>query len=307
MFIADAHCDTLYAMALEGTKPEDCVVTPQRLAAGGVGLQTFALFCGKHGTAGTAYSDAQAMLKVVDRAGVPILTGDLPDAPPASPTGVFSCEGGEMLEGSLKRFYEFQNPLRLRMIALTWNFENEIGHPAVEGPKGGLKPFGFELLKAMDAEGVLPDASHLNEAGFWDICEHAALPPIASHSDCRWLCDVPRNLNKDQVRAIVQRGGFIGVNFYSRFLCEEGNATLDDVVRHIDEMCELGAEHVLGFGSDFDGISAWPEGLAHPGDFVNLIDALRRRGYTESQIEGFAGMNLWRLLKKAEAVRPSRL
>ena len=208
-----------------------------------------------------------------------------------------------MLEGSLARFHEFQDALRLRMIALTWNFENEIGHPAAEGPEGGLKPFGLELLKAMDAEGVLADVSHLNEAGFWDICEHTALPPIASHSDCRWLCDVPRNLRKEQVKAIVERGGFIGVNFYSRFLREDGGATLDDVVRHVDEMCALGAEHVLGFGSDFDGISAWPEGLAHPGDFPNLLDALRRRGYTEAQLEGFAGLNLWNVLKRAEGAR----
>lgn len=303
MFIADAHCDTLYAIAIEKTRPEDCVVTPGRLAAGGVGLQTFALFTGKHGPAGMPYADAQAMLAVVDKVGVPILTGDLPDAPPEVPTGVFSCEGGEMFEGSLARLEEFQQRLRLRMIALTWNFENEIGHPACEGPKGGLKPFGLELLKAMDREGILPDASHLNEAGFWDICEHAALPPIASHSNCRWLCDVPRNLRKEQVRAIIERGGFIGINFYGNFLSEGGTATMDDVVRHIDALCEMGAEDVIGFGSDFDGIDVWPEGLAHPGEFGNVLDALRRRGYSEAMLEKLAGLNLWNLLKRAEAAR----
>lgn len=303
MFIADAHCDTLYAIAIEKTRPEDCVVTPARLAAGGVGLQTYALFCGKHGPTGTPYADAQAMLGVVEKVGVPILTGDLPDVPPQTPTGIFSCEGGEMLEGSLARLEEFQQRLRLRMIALTWNFENEIGHPAAEGPKGGLKPFGFELLRAMDREGILPDASHLNEAGFWDICERAALPPIASHSNCRWLCDVPRNLRKEQVRAIIERGGYIGINFYSCFLHESGKATMDDVVRHIDALCEMGAEDVIGFGSDFDGIEVWPEGLSHPGEFGNLLDALRRRGYTEATLTKLAGLNLWNLLKRAEAAR----
>jgi len=303
MFIADAHCDTLYAIAIENTRPENCVVTPRRMAAGGVGLQTFALFCGKHGPAGTPYADAQAMLRVVPQAGVPMLTGDLPDAPPAEPTGVFSCEGGEMLEGSLERFHEFQRKLRLRMIALTWNFENEIGHPAKEGPEGGLKPFGLDLLKAMDAEGVLADVSHLNEAGFWDVCEHTALPPIASHSDCRWLCDVPRNLWKEQARAIIERGGFIGVNFFSDFLRQDGGATLEDAVRHVDALMELGGEDVVGFGSDFDGIDRWPEGLGHPGEFPNLLNALRARGYTQAQLEKLAGLNLWNLLKRAEAVR----
>ena len=300
MFIADAHCDTLYAIAIDHKEPGNCVVTSERLAAGGVGLQTFALFAGRDGTRGTPYADGVAMLAAAPRVGVPMLTGDLPEEPPTAPAGIISCEGGEMLEGSLERLEEFHSKARLRMIALTWNFENEIGHPAKEGPKGGLKPFGFELLRAMDERGILADTSHLNEAGFWDVCERSALPPIASHSDCRWLCDVPRNLRKEQVKALVDRGGFIGVNFYSNFLREDGHATLDDVVRHIDALCELGAEHILGFGSDFDGIEAWPEGLGHPGEFGNLLDALRRRGYGEALLEDIAGMNLWRLLKRAE-------
>ena len=240
------------------------------------------------------------MLAAAPRVGVPMLTGDLPAQPPTEPAGIISCEGGEMLEGSLARLDEFHAQARLRMIALTWNFENEIGHPAKEGPEGGLKPFGFELLREMDRRGILPDVSHLNEAGFWDVCEKSALPPIASHSDCRWLCDVPRNLRKEQVKALVDRGGFIGVNFYGFFLKEDGRATMDDVVRHIDQMCELGAEHILGFGSDFDGIETWPEGLGNPADFPNLLDALRRRGYGEALLEDMAGMNLWRLLKRAE-------
>ena len=300
MFTADAHCDTLYEIALCHTAPEQCVVTAERLAAGSVGLQTFALFAGKHGTQGTAYQDGLDMLAAVPRLGVPVLTGDLPDDPPAVPTGILSCEGGEMLEGSLNRFDEFMAKARLRMIALTWNFENEIGYPAVGGEKKGLKPFGFELVRAMDAAGVRADVSHLNEAGFWDLMEKAELSPIASHSDCRWLCDVPRNLTRDQVRALIQRNGYIGINFYSNFLRADGPATLDDVVRHIDQICELGGERVLGFGSDFDGIERWPEGLANPADFPTVLDALRRRGYSETTLEGIAGLNLWRVLKESE-------
>ena len=90
------------------------------------------------------------------------------------------------------------------------------------------------------------------------------------------------------------------MNFYGYFLKEDGRATMDDVVRHIDALCELGAEKVVGFGSDFDGIEVWPDGLAHPGEFGNLLDALRRRGYGEALLEDMAGMNLWRLLKRAE-------
>ena len=300
MFVADAHCDTLYQIAIKGTRPNRCVVTPGRLEAGGVGLQTFALFAGREGPKGTPYADGLAMLAAASWLNAPMLTGALPDLPPQKPMGIFSCEGGEMLEGSLERLAEFQQAARLRMIALTWNFENEIGHPAAKGAKPGLKPFGMKLLAAMDRYGILADVSHLNEAGFWDVCEHTSLPPIASHSDCRWLCDVPRNLKRDQVRAIIDRGGFIGINFYSDFLRADGPATLDDVVRHIDALCELGGEHVIGFGSDFDGIERWPEGLGDPSGFPALLDALRRRGYNESTLEGIAGLNLWYLLKRAE-------
>jgi membrane dipeptidase len=300
MFVADAHCDTLFNIAIKGMAPGKCAVTPKRLSQGGVGLQTFALFAGREGPKGTPYADGLAMLAASSWLDAPMLTNDLPDLPPTTPMGVFSCEGGEMFEGSLERLTEFQLAARLRMIALTWNFENEIGHPAKEGPKGGLKPFGIKLLAAMDRYGILADVSHLNEAGFWDVCEHTVLPPIASHSDCRWLCDVPRNLKREQVRAIIDRGGFIGVNFYSNFLKSDGPATMDDVVRHIDALCELGAEHVIGFGSDFDGIDAWPEGLGDPSAFPALLDALRKRGYSEATLEGIAGLNLWYLLKRAE-------
>ena len=300
MFIADAHCDTLYEIGLCHTEPEACVITPQRLRAGGVGLQTFALFAGKHGPQGTPYQDGLDMLSAVPRLGVPILTGDLPDQPPASPTGVLSCEGGEMFEGSLERFDEFMARGRLRMVALTWNHENEIGYPAMGSEDRGLKPFGFDLVAAMDRSGVRSDVSHLNEAGFWDLMERAELAPIASHSDCRWLCDVPRNLTREQVRAIIDRGGFIGINFYSDFLRSDGPATLEDVLRHIDAICEMGGEHVLGFGSDFDGIESWPQGLGDPTGFPALLEMLRRHGYSHETLRDIAGMNLWRVLKASE-------
>ena len=300
MFIADAHCDALYRIAICNELPADVAVTADNLAAGGVGLQTFALFAGSNGPAGTPYEDGLRMIEASKALQIPMLTDKLPDCPPESPTGIFSCEGGEMLEGSLARLEEFHERVKLRMITLTWNFENEIGYPAMSAVSDGLKPFGFSLLNKMDALGILADTSHLNEAGFWDVCEHSELPPIASHSNCRWLCDVPRNLNKEQVMALIDRGGFIGVNFYSRFLREEGPASLDDVVRHIDSLCEMGAENIVGFGSDFDGIVEWPEGLENPSNYPDLLDALRQRGYSENQIENIAGLNFWNLLKKVE-------
>lgn len=301
MFTTDAHCDTLYNQIVHHYRPEDCVVTMDRLRAGNVGLQTFAMFTSFRRP--DPYADGVAMKELYKTLPLPRLDGALPDEPPTEPSAILSCEGGEMLQGRLDRLAEFDDDVHMRLIALTWNYENEIGHPAKLGAKPGLKPFGFELLKEMDRRGICADVSHLNEAGFWDVIEHARISPVASHSNCRWLCDVPRNLYKEQVRALIDRRGFIGINFYGEFLAADRPSTLDDVLRNIDEICAMGGEDIVGFGSDFDGIEVWPEGLGHPGDFPALIELLRDHGYRQDQLERIAGLNYWRVLKEAEAQR----
>lgn len=303
MFIADAHCDTLYEIGTKNRPASDCAITAERMKAGGMGLQVFAMFAGSKGCAGTPYLFGRQMLSCVDKLGVPVYRKRLPDAPPAFPAGVLAIEGGEMLEGNMERLHEFYREGGIRMISLTWNNENEIGHPAKHGSKEGLKPFGLSLLREMDRLGIYADVSHLNEAGFWDIVHHMNLPPVASHSNAHALCAHPRNLKDDQIRAIIEKKGYIGINFYSDFLAKGREAVLEDVFRHIDYIAQMGGIDVLGFGSDFDGIDEWPEGLAHPADYPNLIALLRSHGYAEKDIEAIAGGNLWRVLKTADALR----
>lgn len=302
MFVADSHCDTLYDL-MHGHGLSDRMINKEKMSLGGLTMQTFALFAGSKGTNGTAYQDAIDMLSCRERLGIPIYTKELPESMPEVPSGVISIEGGEALEGKISRLHEFYDLAGIRMIALTWNFENEIGYSAKLGPEPGLKPFGLELLKEMDRLFIYADVSHLNEAGFWDVYEHMKLPPIASHSNSREICDVPRNLWKKQIQAIIDRKGYIGINFYTRFLTKEDRSTLDDVLRHIDYIFELGGEDVLGFGSDFDGIDLWPEGLGDASCYPNLINALLKHGYTEAQVQKMAGGNLWHLLKTADRMR----
>lgn len=300
MFVADAHCDSLYSQAVLGR--ETVSVTPESLRLGGVGLQTFALFAGMHAD-GDPVENTRRMFARAKRSPVPLYARTLPEAPEDAPHGVLSIEGGEALAGSVEILREMDDDVRIRMIALTWNYENEIAHPAVLGSDGGLKPFGRTLIREMDLRGIVADVSHLNEAGFWEVLERAELPPIASHSCCRWLRDVPRNLQREQARALIERGGFIGINFYTGFLTGEPRATMDDVLRHIDSLMELGGEDAVGFGSDFDGIESWPEGLGSPADFPKLLNLLALHGYSEEQIAKIAGKNLFRTLKNAEKMR----
>jgi len=99
VFVADAHCDTLYQIAINGIAPGKCVVTPQRLAAGGVGLQTFALFAGREGPKGTPYADGLAMLAAASWLNAPMLTNDLPEKPPETPMGISPARAARCLRG----------------------------------------------------------------------------------------------------------------------------------------------------------------------------------------------------------------
>lgn len=305
MFVADAHCDTLYTYLLSKQENVTPCIRPDALAKGNVGIQTFALFSGVHEDPGTPSERAKSMLSMQDRLGVPVICGSLPDTPPASPHGVLSIEGGEILGGSLDTLEEYAKA-GIRMIALTWNYENEIGYPGVSGSTKGLKPFGKELLHRMGELGIIADVSHLNDAGTEDVLTYSLLPVAASHSNVRHLTNISRNLPDELIKGIAKSGGFIGINFCSEFLRQDataGDCSQEDVLRHMDAFLELGCENCLGLGSDFDGITSWPHDLANPGDFPSLLSHMARHGYPEKTIEKIAGLNLWNLYKNAEQKR----
>lgn len=303
MFIADTHCDTLYSMLFEAWS-EGFMASREKLQEGKVNLQTFALFAGARQFKDTPYENARRMIEASKTLNIPFITGALPENPPETLYGVYSIEGGEVLEGKTERLHELDDELRLRMIALTWNYENQIGTPAKIDNTTGLKKFGFELLKEMDARGIYADVSHLNERGFWDVYEKMSLPPIASHSNCKALCGSYRNLNDDQIEAIIEKGGYIGINFYPHFLKDGGeDTTVEDVIRHIDHIAEKGGVRVIGLGSDFDGIEVQPRGMETAACMYTIADSLKKHGYSDENVEGIMGMNLWRLLKKGDEIR----
>lgn len=291
MIICDTHCDTLYMRALQ---PEQTpCVTMEAMKKGGMSLQTCTLFAGSQGMSGHPYEKAMAEYAAFERLereeGWQKVNSPL-EAEEGKVKILLSVEGGEIFEGSVERVHEFYER-GIRMAALTWNNENEIGHSAKSASKEGIKKQGWEILRAMADLKMAADTSHLNEAGFWDLIDHHSQPPMASHSCAKALCDHFRNLTDDQIRAMTQRGGWIGVNFYPRFLREDGKATVEDIVRHIDYMCQLGAEKNVGFGSDFDGIEYTPVGCESPAKVPAILDGLRKLGYSEAAIAGIAGQN----------------
>ena len=290
MILCDTHADTLYRLtAHPGTA---CDVTIPRLMAGGVSVQTMALFIGGSPRLSDIARAFEAMWREgeqMEARGLPRLT-DYRDARDGESAFIYSVEGCDLLDGSLSLLSEWRSR-GVRMAALTWNYENCLGVPAKNDKTSPLKPFGREAVLEMARLGIAPDLSHLNERGFWDVME-TGVKPLASHSCCAALCGHPRNLTDEQLRALFQAGGYVGVNFYPHFLRDEGEASIEDVCDHVLHMLDMGGEGMIGFGSDFDGIECKPQGLSGPQDFPALLSALGARGLTEAQVAGIAGKNL---------------
>ena len=113
------------------------------------------------------------------------------------------------------------------------------------------------------------------------------------------LRDHPRNLTDRQLKDLFRAGGFVGLNFYPAFLTEEGRpCDIDTLIDHIDHMHQMGGEGMVGFGSDFDGISEKPRGLDNPADFPGLIKGLKARGYSQAQVEDIAGLSFLRYYRR---------
>ena len=290
MIICDTHCDTLFNLAVRPGSKLD--VTMEALQAGGVSLQTLALYVGKgrQGDVEALFAEMFHQFDLLKAAGWHQVD-DPSEAVDGQVSVMLSIEGCEPFDKGLEVIGEYRRR-GVRMAAITWNHENTLAYPAMGGSTQGLKPYGLEAIREMQRLGIAADVSHLNDAGVKDILNKCDKPPMASHSNCRALVDHPRNLSDGLLRDIFAAGGYVGVNFWPTIVGEP--ATIDRVIDHIVHMYEIGGEGKVGFGSDFDGIERKPEGLNGPADFPKLIAALRRRGFSEKDVEDIAGLGLVR-------------
>lgn len=165
---------------------------------------------------------------------------------------------------------------------------------------GGLSPFGKEVVLEMNRLGMMIDVSHCAKETFYDILSLSSAPIIASHSGCRALCDVPRNLDDDQLKALAKKGGTVQIVCYAGYLKKNAKeATMKDIADHIDYAVKLiGIDHV-GVGSDFDGGGGVP-GFNDPADCPKLTAELMKRGYSDKDIEKIWGGNLLRVWRDVE-------
>lgn len=211
---------------------------------------------------------------------------------------ILSVEGGEILGESLFML-DIIHRLGVRALGLTWNERNAIADGVGEiNSKSGLSTFGIEVIKRMNKLGMLIDVSHLNEPGFWDVLQLSQKPIIASHSCAQAICNHPRNLNDRQLRALADKKGVVGINFCPDFLNSKGQASVDDVVRHICHVAEIAGVDSVGFGSDYDGIPHTPEGLESAAMFTSLVTKLEDCGFNEQEMAKICHGNFMRVLNE---------
>lgn len=207
-----------------------------------------------------------------------------------------TIEEGEALEGNISNL-KFFHDKGVRLITLTWNYENSIGFPHSMKDKAslGLKDFGKDLVQAMNHYKMLIDVSHLNDGGFNDVLRISDYPVVASHSNSRTVKGNSRNLDDDMIRKLADRGGLMGLNFCSEFMGENKTTSIEDIKNHIRHIRNVGGIDVLALGSDFDGISNQVE-IQNVSEMDKLHQALKEE-LSEDDIEKIYYKNALRLIR----------
>ena len=217
---------------------------------------------------------------------------------------VLHFEGAEAIDPEL-RLLDTYYDMGLRSLGIVWSRPNDFGHgvpfqfPHSPDTGPGLTAPGRALVRRCNELGILVDAAHMNERGFWDLAEETSAPLAVTHSAAHRLCPSTRNLTDAQIDAIAETGGLIGIAFTVCNLRSDGDLRADtpltDIVRHAAYIAErAGVEHVA-LGSDFDG-AVIPEDLGDAAGLPRLVNALREGGFSESDLELLARGNWRRVL-----------
>ncbi len=253
-------------------------------------------------------------------------------------SALLTVEEGAVCGGSIERLRELYG-MGVRMLTITWNYQNELGTPAtrrspgqcrsddlteepaqeetqktgncgsgggdaVTGPADvacGLTETGCNFVTEMERLGMIPDVSHLSDAGFDAVWECTKKPFVASHSNARAVCSSLRNLSDDRIRKLAERGGCMGLNYYDKFLVDGGSEDTEvlweALIQQARHITNVGGIEVLGLGSDFDGIPINP---AVPGAEAMpvLWERLKTAGFTENQLDGMFWKNVMRVYRE---------
>lgn len=212
---------------------------------------------------------------------------------------MLGIENGLALEGKLENLQHFADR-GVVYVTLCHNGDNDICDSARgNNTHNGVSAFGEQVIHEMNRLGILVDLSHGGEKSFYDALDISSLPIVCSHSSSRALCDHPRNLTDDQMRALAAKGGVAQTTIYHGFLKKDGEATILDVMAHLDHAIDvMGIDHV-GLGTDFDG-DGGVRGLADSSELINFTRQLLSRRYSEQDIQKIWGGNFLRVMAQVQ-------
>jgi membrane dipeptidase len=276
-----------------------------RLRDGGVGAQFFSLVTlpvarRTRGLAQSARTQIEILSEAIERR-----PGDLRLARSAGDVdagrsegaiaALLGIEGAHALDGDLDNVEVFAR-LGVRYLGLLHFSANEAGCPAYgrgRSDEDGLTPWGFDLVRRCEANGVLVDLAHINRKGFLDACSVATAPPIVSHTGVLGAFEHWRNIDDAQLRAVADKGGVVGVIFCPRYL---GGRGIGDVVRHMVHILDVVGEDAPALGSDWDGFMLPTPDLADARGLPLLTDALLDAGVPERTVAKILRGNVMRVL-----------
>jgi membrane dipeptidase len=215
---------------------------------------------------------------------------------------LMGMEGGHMIDDNLSILRDYFR-LGVRYLTLTHSVNTNWADSSGDKPAhNGLTDFGKDVVREMNRLGMMVDISHVADKTFWDALEISRAPLLASHSSCRALSDVPRNMTDEMIKALAAKGGVMQINYSRGFLDKtDPNVSWEKIVEHIDHAVKLVGPTHVGLGSDFDGTRV-PVGMDDVTQLPKITEALLAKGYSEQDVTNILGGNLLRLMENVERV-----
>lgn len=213
----------------------------------------------------------------------------VPRTTPRTTGAMLSVEGLHNLEGDIANLDKLY-AAGFRMAGLTHFFDNDLAGSMHGLKKGGLTPFGREVITAMEAKGMIVDVAHCSKACVADILEMARRPVVSSHGGVQATCRVNRNLDDDQIRGVAATGGLIGIGYWDAAVCDTSPASIAKAMKHVRDL--VGIDHVA-LGSDYDGATTVRFDTSQ---LVQVTQALIDAGFTDDEIRAAMGGNAVRVL-----------